>query len=49
MACLINWPLRDHTRPRTRSAFDEVLTEAERVRGRVWSLSGQLIKHAMSR
>ena len=31
------------------SAFDDVMTEAERVRGRVWSLSGQLIKHAMGR
>jgi acetylornithine/succinyldiaminopimelate/putrescine aminotransferase len=31
------------------SAFDAVLTEAERVRGRVWSLSGQLVKHALGR
>ncbi|MCJ7622601.1 MAG: aspartate aminotransferase family protein [Anaerolineaceae bacterium] len=29
-------------------AFDNVLTEAERLRGRVWGLSGQLIKHALS-
>jgi ornithine--oxo-acid transaminase len=31
------------------SAFDEVMAEAARVRGRVWGLSGQLIKHAMAR
>jgi ornithine--oxo-acid transaminase len=31
------------------SAFDAVMTEAAHVRGRVWSQSGQLIKHAMSR
>ncbi len=31
------------------SAFDAVLAEAERIRGRVWSLSGQLIKHALAR
>jgi acetylornithine/succinyldiaminopimelate/putrescine aminotransferase len=31
------------------SAFDAVLAEAARVRGRVWGLSGQLIKHAMAR
>ncbi|MEA3440879.1 MAG: aspartate aminotransferase family protein [Chloroflexota bacterium] len=30
------------------SAFDDVLTEAESVRGRVWSQSGQLIKQALS-
>jgi acetylornithine/succinyldiaminopimelate/putrescine aminotransferase len=30
------------------TAFDEVLTEAESIRGRVWSLSGQLIRHALS-
>ena len=31
------------------SAFDDVMAEAGRVRGRVWGLSGQLIKHAMAR
>ena len=31
------------------SAFDAVMAEAARVRGRVWGLSGQLIKHAMAR
>jgi len=31
------------------SALDEVLSEAEHIRGRVWSLSGQLIKHALAR
>ncbi len=31
------------------SAFDHVMAEARRVRGRVWGLSGQLIKHAMAR
>ena len=31
------------------SAFDAVLDEAARLRGRVWSLSGQLIKHALAR
>lgn len=31
------------------SAFDAVMAEARRVRGRVWGLSGQLIKHAMAR
>ena len=31
------------------SAFDGVLAEATRIRGRVWSLSGQLIKHAVAR
>jgi ornithine--oxo-acid transaminase len=30
------------------SAFDEVLGEATHVNGRVWSLSGQLIKQALS-
>jgi len=30
------------------SAFDEVLAEAAHVSGRVWSLSGQLIKQALS-
>jgi len=30
------------------SAFDAVLTEAARVRGRVWALSGQLIKAALA-
>jgi ornithine--oxo-acid transaminase len=30
------------------SAFDAVLAQAAIVRGRVWSLSGQLIKHALS-
>jgi len=30
------------------SAFDDVLGEATRLRGRVWSLSGQLIKHALA-
>ena len=30
------------------TAFDAVMAEATRVRGRVWSQSGQLIKHAMS-
>lgn len=30
------------------SAFDDVLGEATHLRGRVWSLSGQLIKHALS-
>jgi 4-aminobutyrate aminotransferase-like enzyme len=30
------------------SAFDAVLDEAEHVSGRVWSLSGQLIKQALS-
>ena len=30
------------------SAFDQVLTEAIHVGGRVWSLSGQLIKQALS-
>jgi ornithine--oxo-acid transaminase len=30
------------------SAFDDVMAEATRVRGRVWGLSGQLIKHAMA-
>jgi ornithine--oxo-acid transaminase len=29
------------------SAFDAVMAEAARVRGRVWSQSGQLIRHAM--
>lgn len=29
------------------SAFDAVMGEAAHVRGRVWSLSGQLIKHAI--
>ncbi len=32
----------------TVSAFDAVMAEAARVRGRVWGLSGQLIKHALS-
>jgi ornithine--oxo-acid transaminase len=31
------------------AAFDEVMGESQRVRGRVWGLSGQLIKHAMAR
>jgi ornithine--oxo-acid transaminase len=31
------------------AAFDDVMAEAGRVRGRVWGLSGQLIKHAMAR
>ena len=31
------------------SAFDDVLAEAERIRGRVWGLSGELIKHAIKR
>jgi len=31
------------------SAFDAVLDEATRLRGGVWSLSGQLIKHALAR
>jgi ornithine--oxo-acid transaminase len=30
------------------AAFDAVMAEAARVRGRVWGLSGQLIKHAVS-
>jgi len=30
------------------AAFDEVMTEAERVRGRVWRQSGHLIKQALS-
>jgi ornithine--oxo-acid transaminase len=30
------------------AAFDAVLAEAAHVRGRVWGLSGQLIKHAVS-
>jgi ornithine--oxo-acid transaminase len=30
------------------SAFDAVMAEAAHVRGRVWGLSGQLIKHALS-
>jgi len=30
------------------TAFDEVMTEAESIRGRVWSQSGQLIKQALS-
>lgn len=30
------------------SALDTVMAEAQRVRGRVWGLSGQLIKHAVS-
>lgn len=30
------------------AAFDATLAEATRVRGRVWGLSGQLIKHAVS-
>lgn len=29
-------------------AFDDVMTEAERVRGRVWRQSGHLVKHALS-
>ncbi len=32
----------------TVAAFDAVLAEATRIRGRVWGLSGQLIKHALS-
>jgi len=31
------------------SAFDQVMTEAEHLRGQVWSQSGQLIKHALAR
>ncbi len=31
------------------TALDAVLAEAAQVRGRVWSLSGQLIKHALAR
>jgi 4-aminobutyrate aminotransferase-like enzyme len=31
------------------SAFDDVLTEAEHLRGRVWSLSAELVKHAVKR
>ena len=30
------------------TAFDAVLAEALNIRGRVWGLSGQLVKHAMS-
>jgi len=30
------------------AAFDAVLAEALNIRGRVWGLSGQLVKHAMS-
>ena len=30
------------------SAFDAVMAEAARVRGRVWGLSGRLIKHAVA-
>jgi len=30
------------------AAFDAVMAEATHVRGRVWGLSGQLIKHALS-
>ncbi len=30
------------------AAFEAVMAEAMRVRGRVWSLSGQLVKHALS-
>ena len=30
------------------AAFDAVMDEASRVRGRVWGLSGHLIKHALS-
>jgi ornithine--oxo-acid transaminase len=30
------------------AAFDAVLAQAGQVRGRVWGLSGQLIKHALS-
>jgi acetylornithine/succinyldiaminopimelate/putrescine aminotransferase len=30
------------------AAFDAVIAEAAQVRGRVWGLSGQLIKHALS-
>jgi ornithine--oxo-acid transaminase len=30
------------------SAFDAVLSEAKNLRGRVWSLSGDLIKHALA-
>jgi ornithine--oxo-acid transaminase len=30
------------------SAFDAVMAQAAQVRGRVWGLSGQLIKHALS-
>jgi len=33
---------------RTLDAFDQVMTEAAQVRGRVWGLSGQLIKQALS-
>jgi ornithine--oxo-acid transaminase len=31
------------------SAFDAVMAEAGRVRGRVWAQSGQLVKHALAR
>ncbi len=31
------------------SAFDAVMAEAAQVRGRVWGVSGQLIKHAVAR
>jgi ornithine--oxo-acid transaminase len=31
------------------SAFDAVMAEATDVRGRVWALSVQLIKHALER
>ncbi len=31
------------------SAFDAVMAEAQKLRGDVWGLSGQLIKHAVSR
>jgi len=29
------------------SAFDAVMAEAQKVRGRVWGQSAQLIKHAL--
>jgi acetylornithine/succinyldiaminopimelate/putrescine aminotransferase len=31
------------------TAFDDVLTEAKHLRGRVWSLSAELVKHALKR
>jgi ornithine--oxo-acid transaminase len=31
------------------AAFDDVLSEAEKLRGRVWSLSAELVKHAVKR
>jgi 4-aminobutyrate aminotransferase-like enzyme len=30
------------------AAFDATLAEATHIRGRVWALSGQLVKHAVS-